>query len=78
MNLEIDVDGDRATDACDFMFWAKDKEGKAALMFLGRYADALVRAERRVAVRPPGDHLLLTRAGRPPRPVPGAGPRGSD
>ena len=43
VNLDVVVDGDRATNECDFMFWAKDREGTATLMFLGRYADALVR-----------------------------------
>ena len=43
VNLEITVDGDRAANVCDFMFWARNKEGRATLMFLGRYDDALVR-----------------------------------
>lgn len=43
LNLEIDVTGDAATHACDFMFWAGDKEGRPTLRFLGRYADTLVR-----------------------------------
>ena len=43
VNLEIALDGATATHVCDFMFWARNKEGRATLMFLGRYDDALVR-----------------------------------
>lgn len=45
VNLEVEVEGDRATNESDFMFWAKDREGRPRLMFLGRYTDALVRAD---------------------------------
>ena len=45
VNLELDVDGDRATGVVDFMFWGRDREGKAKLMFLGRYDDRLVRTD---------------------------------
>lgn len=44
-NLEITVDGDRATHTCDFMFWARNKEGRSTLLFLGRYDDRLVRID---------------------------------
>lgn len=43
VNLEIEVEGDRATNVCDFTFWARDQEGRATPLFLGRYDDALVR-----------------------------------
>jgi uncharacterized protein (TIGR02246 family) len=45
VNVEIEVDGDRATGLVDFMFWARDREGAAKLMFLGRYDDQLVRTD---------------------------------
>jgi len=45
VNLEIAVDGDRATNDCDFVFWARDKEGRVVPVFLGRYADHLVRVD---------------------------------
>ena len=45
VNVEIDVDGDRATGLVDFMFWGRDREGKAKLLFLGRYDDQLVRTD---------------------------------
>ncbi|MFM8304232.1 MAG: nuclear transport factor 2 family protein [Actinomycetota bacterium] len=45
VNLEVDVTGDRATGLCDFMFWARNREGAPVLRFLGRYADALARAD---------------------------------
>ncbi len=45
VNVEIDVDGDRATGLVDFMFWGRDGEGKAKLLFLGRYDDQLVRTD---------------------------------
>ena len=45
VNVEVDVDGDEASAVVDFMFWARDREGKAKLMFLGRYDDRLVRSD---------------------------------
>jgi len=45
VNVEVDVDGDEASAVVDFMFWARDREGKAKLMFLGRYDDRLVRTD---------------------------------
>lgn len=43
-NLELEVDGDRATNVCDFVFWARGKDGVVAPLFLGRYDDTLVRS----------------------------------
>lgn len=45
VNLEVDVDGDTAAGTTDFMFWAKGKDGAPRMMFLGRYADTLVRLD---------------------------------
>ncbi len=45
VNVELDVDGDRATGVVDFMFWVRDREGTAKPMCLGRYDDQLVRTD---------------------------------
>jgi uncharacterized protein (TIGR02246 family) len=45
VNLDVEIDGDRAHGLCDFVFWARDAEGRAKPMFLGRYDDTLVRTD---------------------------------
>ena len=45
INVDLEVDGDRATGRCDFLFFVRSSEGKPKLLFLGRYDDAMVRAD---------------------------------